>query len=153
MIQTKAQAAVEYLMTYGWALLIILVAIAALSYFGVFSPGKLLPPQCYITPSIQCNDFRAAKGATQTLDLVLQNGAGASLNGFVVQMSTNDYGCTGSSTNTTFYDGQQQTFTITLGGCTINTGQQFKSSLTITYALASTGLGHVSTGLVVGKVE
>jgi len=39
----KSQAAMEFLMTYGWAILVVLVAIAALAYFGVLSPEKFLP--------------------------------------------------------------------------------------------------------------
>ena len=31
----KAQAAMEFLMTYGWAILVVLVTIGALAYFGV----------------------------------------------------------------------------------------------------------------------
>ena len=33
----KSQATMEFLMTYGWAILIVLTAIAALVYFGVLS--------------------------------------------------------------------------------------------------------------------
>jgi hypothetical protein len=34
----RGQTALEYLMTYGWALVVIVIVIAALYYFGVFSP-------------------------------------------------------------------------------------------------------------------
>lgn len=34
----KGQAAMEFLMTYGWAILTGLIAIGVLAYFGVFSP-------------------------------------------------------------------------------------------------------------------
>ena len=34
-IPKRAQAAMEFLMTYGWALLVILLVIAALSLFGL----------------------------------------------------------------------------------------------------------------------
>jgi len=44
----KAQAAMEFLMTYGWAILVVLVAIGALAYFGVLSPEKLLPEKCIV---------------------------------------------------------------------------------------------------------
>ncbi len=37
MMSKKGQAAMEFLMTYGWAILIAIVAIAALIAFGVFS--------------------------------------------------------------------------------------------------------------------
>ena len=39
----KAQAAMEYLMTYGWAILIIIVVIAALYAMGVFKLGGTVP--------------------------------------------------------------------------------------------------------------
>ena len=39
----KGQAAMEFLMTYGWAILVVLAAIAALAYFGVLSPARFLP--------------------------------------------------------------------------------------------------------------
>ena len=42
----KSQAALEFLTTYGWAFLIILIMIGALSYFGILSPSKLLPNRC-----------------------------------------------------------------------------------------------------------
>ena len=38
----KGQAAMEFLMTYGWAILAAIIAIGVLAYFGVFSPGKLV---------------------------------------------------------------------------------------------------------------
>jgi len=35
----KGQAALEFLTTYGWAFLVILIMIGALSYFGVLNPS------------------------------------------------------------------------------------------------------------------
>jgi len=39
----KSQAAMEFLMTYGWAILVFLAAIDEQAYFGVISPEKFLP--------------------------------------------------------------------------------------------------------------
>jgi len=36
----KSQEAIEFLMTYGWAILAGVIAIAVLIYFGVFSPNN-----------------------------------------------------------------------------------------------------------------
>jgi len=36
----KGQTALEYLITYGWAILVILVVLAVLWYYGVFNPVK-----------------------------------------------------------------------------------------------------------------
>lgn len=35
----KAQAAMEYLMTYGWAIIIVIIVAAALYAMGLFNPG------------------------------------------------------------------------------------------------------------------
>jgi len=69
----KAQAAMEFLMTYGWAILVVLVVIGALSYFGVLSPATLLPEKCTFPVSVSCVDFKVE--AAQ-VTLVLLNGAG-----------------------------------------------------------------------------
>ncbi|MBU5689100.1 MAG: hypothetical protein KQA41_02655 [Candidatus Aenigmarchaeota archaeon] len=42
-MKKKAQAAMEYLMTYGWAILIIVVVIAALYAMGVFKQKSTVP--------------------------------------------------------------------------------------------------------------
>src|SRR3989344_6869703 len=38
-IGKKSQTAMEFLMTYGWAILIVLIVLAVLFAFGVFNPG------------------------------------------------------------------------------------------------------------------
>lgn len=46
MMNKRAQAALEFLMTYGWAILVVLAAIGALAYFGVLSPTNFVPERC-----------------------------------------------------------------------------------------------------------
>ncbi|MGB9703642.1 MAG: hypothetical protein ACPLXS_02950 [Candidatus Micrarchaeales archaeon] len=42
----KVQAAMEYLMTYGWAILIIGLAIGVLYSLGLFNPSSIAPSYC-----------------------------------------------------------------------------------------------------------
>jgi len=51
---SKAQSAMEYLMTYGWAILIISVVLAALFQLGVFNPIAFAPK----APPGSCQVFR-----------------------------------------------------------------------------------------------
>ncbi len=69
----RAQAAMEFLMTYGWAILVVLIVIGALAYFGVLSPSTLLPEKCTFPVSLSCTDFSVAPSA---ITIMLQNGAG-----------------------------------------------------------------------------
>ena len=52
----KSQAAMEFLMTYGWAILVVLVAIGALAYFGVLNPEEFLPEKCTGPAGMDCLD-------------------------------------------------------------------------------------------------
>lgn len=54
----KSQAALEFLTTYGWAFLVILIMIGTLAYFGILSPGKILPNRCNVGPEFECLDFQ-----------------------------------------------------------------------------------------------
>ena len=56
MMRKKGQAAMEFLMTYGWAILVVLVAIGALAYFGVLSPDRFLPERCTGPAGLDCVD-------------------------------------------------------------------------------------------------
>ena len=69
----KAQAAMEFLMTYGWALLAVLVVIGALAYLGVLDVEILLPERCTFPVPLNCEDHVVNDNNIQ---VVLLNGAG-----------------------------------------------------------------------------
>lgn len=75
----KSQAALEFLATYGWAFLVILIMIGALAYFGILNPSKILPNRCNFGAEFQCLDYQIAYGTTGldgTFKLRLKNNAG-----------------------------------------------------------------------------
>lgn len=65
MTNKKAQSALEFLTTYGWAFLVILIMIGALGYFGILNPERYLPERCTGTAGLKCNEFQII-GAGQT---------------------------------------------------------------------------------------
>lgn len=54
MARKKAQAAIEFMTTYGWALMAILVAIGALSYFDFLNADRYKSVGCNTGTQIQC---------------------------------------------------------------------------------------------------
>jgi hypothetical protein len=56
MFTKRAQSALEFLTTYGWAFLVILIMIGALSYFGVLDPSRFLPEKCVFVQPLGCQD-------------------------------------------------------------------------------------------------
>ncbi|NYZ75771.1 hypothetical protein H0N98_00790 [Candidatus Micrarchaeota archaeon] len=65
----KGQTAMEHLMTYGWAILIIMVVIAVLFYLGVLNPR--IPSQCIFPTGISCSTYKIS---ADTGKLTLQIG-------------------------------------------------------------------------------
>ena len=90
----KAQAALEFLTTYGWAFLVILIVIGTLAYFGILSPSRLLPNRCTFSSEFQCTNFRirdtAVVGTLDTLDLRLKNNAGAVVDVTAITLARED---------------------------------------------------------------
>ncbi len=146
MVERKGQAAMEFLMTYGWALLVVLVAIGALAFFGVLNPGQFLPSSCTITPGISCDDFVAS---TTEVDLILRNGMGAALNS--VNVTADGNSCTPAITS--IPDGDIGTFTCS---GTWTTKEKLKADIGFEYIVGSIGttsISHSKTGQLVTQVE
>ena len=56
-MKKKSQAALEFLTTYAWAFVVILIAMSALYYFGIFEFSKFLPQRCIFSSQFECLDF------------------------------------------------------------------------------------------------
>jgi len=148
----KAQAAMEFLMTYGWAILVVLLAIAALAYFGVLNPGKYLPSSCTLGAGLSCNDFKVVGIDPVTgfgeVTLVITNGMGEDLSPFTVTIAGD---CVGSATAVDgLVDGEKDIVVI---ACTVPiTGSKFKEDIVMTYE-GESGLSHTKTGSISTQVE
>ncbi|MBR9677210.1 hypothetical protein GOV04_03645 [Candidatus Woesearchaeota archaeon] len=53
----KGQAAMEFMMTYGWAILALLTSVGVLAYLGVLDPARYMNPTCVMEAGIGCVDF------------------------------------------------------------------------------------------------
>ena len=60
----RAQAAVEFLMTYGWALMGILLVVSVIVYFGVIDPNMFVPERCELGYRLDCKDYIVTKSTT-----------------------------------------------------------------------------------------
>jgi len=141
----KAQAAMEFLMTYGWAILVVLAAIGALAYFGVLSPDRFLPEKCTMPSGVACLDFRYSGTA---IELAVQNAAGFDMTGVVITVNGTGCDAQDNSTQPTLTNGQQATYVIT---CTPTSGK-FKGDVTFAYTNQETSMAHVKVGEIILKI-
>lgn len=119
---SKSQAAFEFLTTYGWAFLVILIMVGTLAYFGILNPSQVLPSRCTIGAEFQCLDYQIAAGTANTFRLRLKNNVGESVTISALSSitfgseSTTQYTCTTLST----VDGVAPVFPLTWQASDIN---------------------------------
>jgi len=122
----KAQAAMEFLMTYGWAILVVLVAIGALAYFGVLSPDKMLPEKCIISSGsgLFCDKFSIG---TNFITIKIKNSLAEQI--IITNASITDTACNPFLVNVTII--ASGTGNIELTNCTL--GSKISEDLAITF--------------------
>lgn len=70
----KAQSALEFLTTYGWAVLIALIMVGVLYMLGVFNPTRATPNLCSLPAGFSCFAYKVSNGGVLYLDLSQSTG-------------------------------------------------------------------------------
>jgi hypothetical protein len=168
----KGQAAMEFLMTYGWAILVVLAAIGALAYFGVLSPDNLLPertsfqaPLANIDTAVITTD---SVGDTITLGIAFANNVGYGITTAAtatmsnVELDGTPYTCTATAgtsvpaAGTTIANNERFTYewvctTAAVPAASMN--KRLKADLGFEYTNTYTGQTRTQSGAVNGKVS
>ena len=75
--QKRGQSALEFLVTYAWAFIVIAIVIAAIAYFGVLRPQRVLPDRCTFNVAFDCQAYSI--NTAGDLRLRLKNGVGTTI--------------------------------------------------------------------------
>ena len=142
-MEKKGQAAMEFLMTYGWAILAAIIAIGVLAYFGVFSPGKYAPKAAIVNPPFYANAWNVKGGVgISEVNLEIKNNGGEAYTVSNVVVS----GCGSDGVDQTIAAGDAGTFTASCGDLTV--GDPFSGDITITYTKSGSLVELSSTGSI-----
>ena len=142
----RSQAALEFIMTYGWAILVVIIAVVALAYFGVLSPDAFLPDKCTLASGIACLDYRVE--SYQTV-LVLQNSKGEQITIDSASISANNQEC---SANISIDIPNNEKAILTITSCNNGAeGTKFNGVINLTYTIEGK-LSHSVVGTLKTKV-
>mgnify|MGYP001592966704 CR=1 FL=1 len=153
-IKKRGQAAMEFLMTYGWAILAAIVAIGVLAYFGVFSPGKLAGSSAIVNNPFYANSWQVT---TTNVNLEMTNNGGDAL--IISRIVVNGTGASGGGPGigddcntgvitTTVNPGVQLLFAVPCTGATMAVGESYAGNIQITYTKSGSTLTQISTGTI-----
>ena len=140
----RAQSAMEYLMTYGWAILVVLIALGALFYLGVFSPTT--PSICQISAPFTCMDIVTNDNDVGSIVI----GATGISDGATITVS-GDCAVNVELPLTNIIDNGENIKTLKCVG--VATGDKISGDISIAYTLSGSDLTHTATGSYSGTVE
>ena len=158
----KGQAATEFLVTYGWAIVIVL-AIMAILYSTVFKPEFYVSERCDVAPGIACDSFGLTRlSDTQVrLDLQAHNTMGFEINltsmGLTLQDSrtgasvTNNINPLSGISPATVDEGESFTVTAVFNTDSVSSlGSLYKINFTLNFTnnAVSSYPSHVTAGII-----
>jgi len=161
----------EYLMTYGWAILVIIIVIAVLFYIGVLNPRNVTPSSCTFPPGISCVSYKLVANTGQ-LSLTLGQATGHSMQILGIKC-TKEIGVPVATGNTTsgwatngdnIPIGEQRLIhstiqcydingTVAVSGSTAQLGEFYKGKIWIWYNETDTGVTRTAIGDLATKFE
>jgi hypothetical protein len=150
----KGQTAVEYLMTYGWAILIILIVAGVLAYYGIFAPAGFLGPTARGFGQIQALNPWSLSASTGTIVMSVGNRVGGTVT-FEEISYTTDSGTTqnlpiAATSNVTLTSGSNGVISATGTGAIAgkNAGDTYTATVIIKYMYG--GQNFTSSGTLSG---
>ena len=122
----KGQAAAEYLVTYGWALLLLVAVIAIILSTGIFNASYFISEECVLQPDIACTGhqlYLAGGDGDATLVMRVEDRLGYAIRIDSITITTNNLGAAGQrnwtakpDTQTPLDQGMNTTFKFTFTG-------------------------------------
>lgn len=155
----KSQAALEFLTTYAWAFLVIIIMVGALAYFGILKPGKLLPDRCNFGTEFGCIDYSinygTGAGTAGTVSLRIKNSIGESIvvdSISITNEASTPLACTAPTVTNWASDGIKslQWTACNTAAAGIVKGEKAKAGISITYHTAKSSSAYAHT--VLGEV-
>jgi len=148
----KAQAAIEFLVTYGWAILGVMITVGVLSYFGIFNTQKYVNDVCYFGDQMTCEDYILHQDGWSSLTLRNNFGVPIDVTNVIVKSDYGTIACTGPwSTNIAAGNTFEVNCDMASSALTMN--NKIKYSEIITFERTGSSNLHNQTGDVLTVVQ
>jgi len=144
----KAQSALDFLMTYGWALLIISLVIAGMFMLGVFDTGSFVGTRA--SGFVQVSPVGWQVTPAGVFKVMFKNNAGTDITITSVNATLGASTMPTNSTAVPILNGEQ-TGQLALGSFGTQSGS-YTVRVTIAYNDTATGFAYTDTGTLSGKV-
>jgi len=144
-MEKRGQASMEFLMTYGWAILAAVIAVGVLAYYGVFNQSSAMPNTCLISAPLGCDEHLVNDTGVR---VIVRNGAGSGVTISNITVS----GCGSDTSGISISDASTSDIFIACDSAT-TVGEKFSGDITVTYTRAGKTIAETATGSVKSTVQ
>ncbi len=144
---TKGQAAMEFLMTYGWAILAAIIVIGILGYY-YFSRDVLTPKAAVVNPPFYLNGQVVN---TSGVSLELKNNGDDTYN--VTKVTVTNCGESWNGVNLVVGSVASGSTVLARVNCTLTPANTFKGTITVYYTKSGSTLEQTTTGSITQSVS
>jgi hypothetical protein len=149
----KSQSAMEFLMSYGWALLVALIIIAILIYIGVLSPSRFLPDSINFGSGIHVADYSISFFENHGINMgyfviLIKNGLGRDMRNVVLNIKECENNNGKKSIPININQGKIEKITLACENILMNLEEQAYFTATLTYDIITEqeSLSHTRNG-------
>ena len=152
----RGQAALEFLMTYGWAILVVMVIIGALAYFGVLNPMMFVPERCTLGTGLNCDQAFLIETDGLTIRVLNSLGRDIRVTDFNATYQGDGVSCTWENAeDETIINGRSFDFVLENCDLELHEGRKIQMDLELRYFPVDAGAGFATTtrGSVLATVQ
>ncbi len=150
----RGQVAMEFIMTYGWALLLVLVMISTITYFGAVNPSKLLPSRCTLGAEMACEDYQIRNDAgAGVVSLILSQGVGKTIYADSLRCKYNEQEVVEDLAGQAWPPSEKLKTSCSLAEFAGLRGEKVKVLFELTYRRSTTGFSHLVQGELYTEVQ
>ena len=147
-MERKGQAAMEFLMTYGWAILAAIVVIAVLAIY--FNPSQMVNSQTIISAPFNAKS-QAVSASQVQIEVTNKGGEWINVTEFTVNVrSPTTATCTTNTSSVVFENGDTKILGLECSG--LPSGQTMSGDVVVKYLKRDSSLATQSTGSISAKV-
>ncbi len=144
---SKGQSSIEYLATYGWVILVVVVVGVVIWQSGILSMQKQIAPGKSGFSQVRPFDWVAQDTGDVNMEVINDAGTKLTITG------VSGAGCGGGVGSGDVLPGG--TSSLSLSGCSFDGGEgdYFRLKVTISYNNPASGITHASVGEIWGSLE
>ena len=150
-MRRKGQAAMEFLMTYGWAILAAIVVIGVLAIY--LNPNRITPSATFINPPFNAKNWNVDNSDGAVNLEIANNGAeDVDISAIGIAVDEGATSCTTLNPTTTLLGaGNSAVYSVLCPGMAAS-GSTFRGDITITFAESGSALSSSRSGQIVDTI-